>query len=532
IKVPEVGIYQYVTSNPNKIPDDKTIYVDGITGKSYTFGEFKHESKKFAAGLQDKLGFKRGDVLAIFSSNQIDYPIILFGTIAAGGKVTMANPKYKTIEELIYHLTDPGASFLIVDPEFFEAAIEASIKAKIPASKILLFGDKEIKGYKPYRSILTCDREIEPINYTPEEAKSTTAYIVYSSGTTGKPKGVERTHTNVVAGLIQLITLDSKLGPHSTTMGITQFCHGYALDHILHATLIYGATTIIHSSFNLGTICESIQKYKINHICAAPSFIHELVNDPLAQNFDLSSVDRIISTAVRLDDNLERKFHEMFKIQIIEAYGSTEIGCVLRPPDTIKNAAPGSIGILSPNMKAKILSEDGRELGYNEPGELWVHGLNIMKGYFNHKEATDVVIDKDGFFSTGDIVSIDEKGNYFIFNRKADLINYKGFQVIPFELELILLTHDAVTDAVVLGYYSEKEATEIPIAYVVIKNLYEQSQSLAREIQSFVDEKVAPHKKLRGGILFIDKIPKSETGKILKLDLKEKLKNDKRIKMN
>ncbi|CAG8599655.1 13249_t:CDS:10 [Cetraspora pellucida] len=507
IKIPQVGIYQYVTSNPNKIPDDKIIYVDGITGKSYTFGEFKHESKKFATGLQDNLGFKRGDVLAIFSSNQVDYPIILFGAIAAGGKVTMTNPKFKTIEELSYLLTDSGASVLVVHPEFFEAVIEASINAKIPTSRVLLFDDQEINGYKPYRSIMICDHEIEPINYTPEEAKSTTAYIIYSSGTTGKPKGVERTHTNIAAILTQLTVVDGKLGPHSTTMGVTQFCHAYALIYILHEPLIHGATTIIHSNFNMETFCESIQKYKITRIYATVQTIFELVNDPLTQNFDLSSVNRIISTASQLNDKLERKFYEMFKIPILQAYGLTEMCTVLRNPDTMKNAVPDSSWILLPNMKAKILSEDGRELGYNELGELCVHGPTTMKGYLNNKKATDAVFDKDRFCKTGDIV-------------------------IPSELESILLTHDAVIDAIVLGYYSEEEATEIPIAYVVIKNGYEQSQSLVREIQFFVDEKVEPHKKLRGGILLIDKIPKSETGKILRIHLKEKLKNDKRIKMN
>ncbi|CAG8611510.1 14526_t:CDS:2 [Dentiscutata erythropus] len=452
LKIPQDGIYQYVISNPNKIPDDKVIYVDGITGKSYTFGEFKHESKKFAAGLQDVLGFKRG-------------------------KVTMANPKYKAAG-LFHQLNDSGATVLIVHPEILEVAIEASINAKIPASRVLLFGDKEIKGYKPYRSILIGDREIEPIHYTPEEVKSTTAYILYTSGTTGNPKGVEHTHTSMVFNMAQLINAECKLGPHSTIMGVT------------------GATAIIHTSFSVETFIESIQKFKVNHIYAVPSVIHKLVNDPLAQQFDFSSVDTIASAGAPLVNKLEKKIYEMFKIPILPFYGLTEACAAMEPTN------PGSIGILFPNMKAKILSEDGHELGYNKLGELWIHGPNVMKGYLNNKEATDAAIDKDGFFKTGDI----------------------GFQVAPSELESVLLTHDAVSDAAVIGYYSEEEATEIPVAYVIIKEGYEQSQALAKEIQSFVNEKVAQHKKLRGGVLLIDRIPKSEAGKILKGLLREKLK--------
>ncbi|CAG8653974.1 19213_t:CDS:2 [Racocetra fulgida] len=409
------------------------------------------------------------------------------------------NPK-NTATELSYQLNDSGASVLIVHPKCLEVAIEALIDAKIPTSRVLLFGDKEIKEYRPYRSILIDNHEIEPIYYSPEEAKSTTAYLLYSSGTTGKPKCIERTHANVVANLTQLIIADGKIGPHSITMGTT------------------GATTIIHSSIDVEKFCEFVQKFKINHIYAAPPIILELVNNPLVQQFDLSSMNTIINAGAPLRDEWKKKFYNLFKIPILQCYGLSETCVALHYPDTSRNAAPGIMslnGTLLPNMETKILSEDGRELGYNESGELWVHGPNIMKGYFNNKEATDAVFDKDGFFNTGDIAYVDEQ----------ELIRYKDFYVPPSELESILLTHDAVSDAVVVGYYSEEEATEIPIAYVTIKNVHEQSQALAKEIQSFVDDKVAPHKQLRGGILFIDKIPRCDGGKIQRKLLREKLMN-------
>ncbi|RIB02489.1 hypothetical protein C2G38_2149983 [Gigaspora rosea] len=475
IKIPQVGVYQYVTSNPNKIPDGK-----------------------------------------------VDYPIAVLGTIAAGGKVTTANPKYEATD-LSYQLTDSGASVLIVHPEILEVAIEASINAKIPASRVLLFGDKEIKGYKPYRSVLINDREIEPIYYTPEEAKSTTAYLIYSSGTTGEPKGIEITHTNMVVRLTQTLIVENKLGPHSIIMGTGGFCHVSGMDRIIHTTLIRGATTIIHSNYSVETICELIQKFKITFIYTDPTIILKLVNDPLAQQFDLSSVDMILCGAAPLSSKLERKFYEMFKIPISQIYGLTEAGAVVICPDT---SVPGSVGILIPNMKAKILSDNGNELGYNEPGELWIHCPGIMKGYLNNKEATEAAFGKDGFFCTGDIVSVDEQGNFFVVDRKKEMIRTEDFDVSPSELESILLTHEVVSDAAVIGYYSEKEETEIPTAYVTIKNGYKQSQALAEEIQSFVDEKVLPYKKLRGGIMFIDRIPKNESGKILRKLLKEKLKND------
>ncbi|CAG8620672.1 3040_t:CDS:2, partial [Racocetra persica] len=266
-----------------------------------------------------------------------------------------------------------------------------------------------------------------------------------------------------------------------------------------------GATTVVLSSFDVKTFCEAIQKHKVNHIYAVPPIIIKLVDDPVVQNYDLSSVKMVISAAAPLGDKLEKKFYEMFKIPVLQAYGLTETSPILHYPDLI-NPTPGSIGKLIPNVKAKILSKDGHELGYNECGALYVQGPNVMKGYLNNKKATDAVFDKDGFFETGD-----------------------GFQVAPAELESILLTHDAVSDAAVIGDYCEAEATEIPIAYVTIKNGHEQSQDLVKQIQSYVNKKVAPHKKLRGGVLFIDKIPKSDSGKILRRVLRDKLKQDKMV---
>ncbi|CAG8772535.1 10276_t:CDS:10 [Cetraspora pellucida] len=499
IKIPQTGVYQYVTSNPEQIPDEKPIFIDGVTGKSCTYGEFKHDSKKFAAGLQDKLG----------------------------GKVTTANPKF--IEtELLHQLKDSGASVLIVHPEFIDSAIEVSINAGIPSYNIFLFGDNEVKGYKPYRSVLIGDREIEPVTYTPEEAKSTTAYLLYSSGTTGKQKGIELTHTNINVNLAQLLGTDCFLGSQSIMMGILPFCHIFALTAIIHGTFIYSTTSIVLPCFNVKTFCEAIQNYKINYIHGVPPIINKLVDDPVVQDFDLSSVEMIVSGAAPLSDKLVKKFYEMFNIPILQSYGLTEAALVLHYSGTknSKIAVPGSIGTLIPNVKAKIISEDGHELGYDEPGELYIQGPNVMKGYLNNKEATDAVFDKDGFFITGDIVYVDEQGNFFIVNRKKEFIKYKGYQVAPAELESILLTHEAVSDAAVIGEYYEAEATEIPVAYVTIKNKYEKSQDLAKNIQYYVDEKVASHKKIRGGVLYIDKIPRSDSGKMLRRILRERLKQD------
>ncbi|KAF0476707.1 acetyl-CoA synthetase-like protein [Gigaspora margarita] len=313
IEIPQDGIFQYVMSNQKGISDNKIIYLDGNTSKGYTFGKLKSESKRFAAGLRDKVGFKPGDVLAIYSPNQVDYPMVLLGTIAAGGKVTPVDPKY-VASELSYQLLDSGASILIVHPDLLEIAIAAS-------------------------------------------------------------KGINNPNL------------------------------GY---------FYLGATLIIFPSYNIETFCRCIQKYKIDYIHAAPPVILDLINYSDAKKYDLSSVKIIVSAGAPLGFELEYMFYELFKIRIKQAYGLSE-ALFVHYSDS-NNIITGSCGILLPNIKVKILSNDGHELGTKEPGELCVHGPSIMKGYLNNPSAMNAAFDNDGFLHTGDIAYVDGQGFILIFD--------------------------------------------------------------------------------------------------------------------
>ncbi|CAG8559105.1 34873_t:CDS:10, partial [Racocetra persica] len=518
IEIPSVGVYQYVISNPNNVSDNKAIFIDGITDERVTFGELKRDSKRFAAGLQDIIGFKRHDVLGIFSPNQINCPIVVFGTLAAGGTVTAANPKY-TAREFASQLIDSGASVIIVHPKFLDTAIKAAKDARIPESRIFLFGNREVRGFQSYNSLIG-DREAEPVSYSPDEARNTTAFLCYSSGTTGKQKGVEITHTNIIANMAQILS-SGYFKTSNIFTGALPFFHIYGLTFVILLVPRSGASAIVLPEFNLATFCRCIQKYKVNFVYTVPPIILALVRFPSVES--LSSVEIIFSGAAPLSDGLIDDFYNLYKIPIRQGYGLTETSALLTICEK-DNIVLGSSGVLLPNIEAKLLSDDGRELGYNEPGELCVRGPNIVKGYLNNKEATNAAIDGDGFFHTGDIVVIDRQGNCFIVDRVKELIKFKGFQVAPAELESILLSHPAVLDAAVIPYFSEKELTEYPTACVVLKAKYEKTLKLAKEIQKFVDDNVSPHKKLRGGVLFTDSIPKSDSGKILRRVLKEKLK--------
>ncbi|CAB5292032.1 unnamed protein product [Rhizophagus irregularis] len=440
--------------------------------------EFINLLLKLAFGLINKIGFKRGDVLAIYSPNHIDYPVVIFGAIAAGGIVTPVNPEY-TSEEFAFQLKDSGASVIICHPDYLEKAIKAAKIANIPESKILLFDENEINDFLPFLSLLS-DQEINPVEYTPEEVKSTTAYLCYSSGTTGKNKGVETTHYNMVSNLSQLDVFEDQINHENVYIGTLPSFH------------IYGLTLFIHFV---------ILKY------------------------DLSSLKLAISAAAPLSKDLSTKFVEIYKVPIKQAYGLTETTpfAIVTKTD---NIVDGSIGILLPNVECKIISENNKELEFDEKGEFYIRGPNVMKGYLNNKEATDACIDSDGWFHTGDLGYVNPQGNFFIVDRVKELIKYKGFQVAPAELESVLLTHPSITDCAVIGVNSDEQATEYPLAYVVLKQNEIQSDELKEEIKDFVSQRVAPHKKLRGGVCFTDKIPKSSAGKILRRYLRERARNE------
>ncbi|PKY41889.1 acetyl-CoA synthetase-like protein [Rhizophagus irregularis] len=521
IDIPAVkGVYQALINEAN----ENATFIDGITGEKLTLDKLSSDSKKLAAGLIDKAEFKRGDVLAIFSPNQVDYPTVLFGTIAAGGIVTFVDSKY-TVNDVAYQLKDSGAKYIVVFPSLLSKAIEAADAVNIPKSNIFLFGNEEIDEIKPYL-FLKSEREANPIEYSPEEAKSTTAYLSYSFGTTGMIKGAETTHSNIVTNLAQIGCSNDDINSNTTFIGVLPLHHVYSMITLIHLTLLKGASVVLipNFEFDLPTFCKTIQDYEVDVIHIVPSIAMSLVKDPISRKYDLSSLRSCISSAAPLSKELADSFARKF-VPIRQSYGATEYSFT-HFVKYAENIPIESIGKPIPNVECKIISEKGKELGYNQEGELCVRGPNVMKGYLNNKEATDACIDNEGWFHTGDIAKVDEFGNFYIVDRSKELIKYQGHQVSPIELESILNSHQSIDDAAVIGVYAEQEATECPAAYISLKQNVLESDQLKQEIKRYVEKRVPPYKRLSGGILFIDKIPKSSSGKILKKVLRNRIKKE------
>ncbi|CAJ0905904.1 10305_t:CDS:10 [Entrophospora sp. SA101] len=459
--IPNVDLYHHVISNPNSIPDNKPIYIDGLTNKSITFGEFKSFTKKFASGLKS-IGFKPGEVLAIVSPNHIHYPIASLGTIAFGGAVTTANPNY-TVDELTYQLTDSKASIIVAHPSTLPTVLKAANNVKIPTSKIFVFDENEDldHGIRTFISLFKDDDDDSAIIHytTEEEVKSTVAYLCYSSGTTGRQKGVETTHYNMVANIEQVYHFE-KFTPDLAFLG--PLYHIFALHFIIHQALYSGASAIILSKFDINSFCHAIQDHKINIIYVVPPIVLKLVKDPAVDNYDLTSLKFLFCAAAPLSEELSNMFSNKFGTPLKQGYGLTETTPIITM-DRTDDITIGSSGILIANIEAKIIDESGKELGINEQGELYVRGPNVMKGYLNNKQATKECIGKDGFFRTGDVAFINENGKIFLVDRIKELIKYKGSQVAPAELESVLLTNPIISDAAVvvrLHFFSRKKINQ------------------------------------------------------------------------
>jgi 4-coumarate--CoA ligase len=286
--------------------------------------------------------------------------------------------------------------------------------------------------------------------------------------------------------------------------------------------LYRGVAVFVMRKFELQAFCKAIQQNAITVGYVVPPVVLALLNSPSTAQYDLSSLRMLHSSAAPLAPDLVRRTHSKFGIAIKQGYGASETAPGISTQSwTDWDKTLGSSGRLLPSMSLKVM-DNGKELAAGEPGEIWLNGPNVFKGYHNNPDATAACLDADGYYHTGDIGFVDENHNIYITDRLKELIKYNGFQVAPAELEAILLAHPGVKDTAVVGIYDDTRATEVPKAYIVPQSGYAAGTELREQIEGWMRQKLAPYKQLRGGIEFIDEIPKSAAGKILRRVLLQK----------
>jgi acyl-CoA synthetase (AMP-forming)/AMP-acid ligase II len=501
--IPDVSLTDYVFEYAAGFRDQPAL-IDGPTGRRITFGELQTLTRRVAAGLVSR-GFGKGDALCIFSPNLPEYAAVFFGVASIGGVNTTANPMYRA-EELARQLRDSGAHIVVTVPGLAERALKAMELAG--GGEVIVFG--EAAGCTPFAAFVASGDSVPAVAIDP--ANDVVA-LPYSSGTTGLPKGVMLTHRNLVANLVQCDFIDLSV-PGDHTIGILPFFHIYGMVVILCAVLRKGATVVTMPQFDLETYLRLTQQYKVAAAYLVPPIALALAKHPMVSQFDLSSLKMVNSGAAPMSGELEKELDARLGVFTKQGYGMTETSPVTHfTPYDRKLYKPGSAGLVVPNTECRIVDiESGRELGPNERGELYIRGPQVMKGYLNNAEATAECLDAQGWLRTGDVAYADEDGFFYIVDRLKEFIKYNGYQVAPAELEAVLLTHPKVADAAVIPM-ADAEAGEVPKAFVVMKE-----PVAPQELMEYVAGIVAPYKKVRA-IEFIDKIPKSASGKILRREL-------------
>jgi acyl-CoA synthetase (AMP-forming)/AMP-acid ligase II len=508
VSIPDVSITEYVLRHAARL-GDKPALIDGPSGRALTYRQLSEGVRRAAAGLARR-GFKKGDVFAIYSPNLPEYAVIFLAVASIGGINTTANPLY-TAGELAKQLTDSRARFLVTVPPFLDKAQAAARQSGI--EEVFVFGSAE--GATPFSDLLQAGAEPPAVRIDPRDD---IVVLPYSSGTTGFPKGVMLTHRNLVANLCQCEGMKDFGGFAETdiTMAVLPFFHIYGMVVIMMLGLAGGGTILVMPRFDLQEFLGCIQKHKVTVLPLVPPIVLGMVKHPAVAQFDLSSVRLVFSGAAPLGEDMARELSRKLGCPVVQGYGMTEASPVTHLSPT-RNAPmkPGSVGCVVPNTEVKITDVvTGAEVPQGQEGELLIRGPQIMKGYLNQPGETAACLDREGWYHTGDVGYVDGDGFFFIVDRTKELIKYKGLQVAPAELEALLVTHPAVLDAAVVRK-SDEEAGEVPQAFVVLKADEASRGARAEDIMAWVAERVAPHKRIRH-MEFIDQIPKSASGKILR----------------
>jgi acyl-CoA synthetase (AMP-forming)/AMP-acid ligase II len=506
VEIPDVALTDFVLARAGQL-GQKPALIDGPSGRTITYARLAESVRAGAAGLAER-GFGKGDVFAHYAPNLPEYAVAFQAVASVGGVNTTANPLL-TADELARQLRDCGARLLVTVPDRLDTARAAAEEADV--EEIFVYG--EAADATPFASLLQAAGEPPEVAIDP--ANDLVA-LPYSSGTSGLPKGVMLTHRNLVANICQTIA-HQRLREDERVIAVLPFFHIYGLVVLMNLPLYRGATVVTMPRFDLAEFLRVIQDYRITRAWVVPPIVLALAKHPLVDEYDLSSLQFMLSGAAPLSAELQLACGERLGCHMQQGYGLTETSPTTHSvPDDLAGEMLGSIGPAVPNTECRIVDLlTGHDVPAGEPGELCIRGPQVMKGYHNDPEATARTIDPDGWLHTGDVARAAEHGSVRIVDRLKELIKYKGSQVAPAELEGLLLTHPAIADAAVIGIPDE-EAGEIPKAFVVPSG-----PLTPDEVTAFVAERVAPYKKVRA-VEIIDQIPKTPSGKVLRRVLIER----------
>ncbi|OVA02851.1 AMP-dependent synthetase/ligase [Macleaya cordata] len=527
-KLPDIPISDHLPLHTycfEKISEfsEKTCLITGSNGRIYTFAETHLICQKTAAGLS-KLGIKQGDVIMLLLQNCPEFIFSFIGASMLGAISTTANPFY-TQAEIFKQFTSSRTKLIITQSQYVEKLRDSTGNfPKIGEDFIVVTIDDPPENCIHFSVISDADeREIPSVSIDPNDP----VVLPYSSGTTGFPKGVILTHKSLISSVAQQVDGENPnlyLKSDDVVLCVLPLFHIYSLHSVLLCSLRAGAGVLLMQKFEIGSLLDLIQRFRVSVAPVVPPLVIALAKNPMVESFDLSSIRMVLSGAAPLGKELQEALKSRVPQAVLgQGYGMTEAGPVLAMSLVFaKNPFPtksGSCGTVVRNAELKVIDpETGLTLRHNQPGEICIRGPQIMKGYLNDMDATASTIDVEGWLHTGDIGYVDDDEEIFIVDRVKELIKFKGFQVPPAELEALLLSHPSIADAAVVPQ-KDNVAGEVPVAFIVRSKGLELTEEAVKE---FIAKQVVFYKRLHK-VYFIHAIPKSPSGKILRKDLRAKL---------
>ncbi len=497
-----MNLADFLTETANRIPEHPAICFED---KTITFSNMDAQVDALASGLREA-GLRPGDVAVLMMPNSLSWAIGYYALAKLGALVVPLNPLFKR-GELEYIFTDSGACCFLGHSDYLTEA--NAVMEHIPRIKIrIAAGASPPPDYTPLDKLFKTGGPFATCSTRPEDPFA----IIYTSGTTGLPKGVVLTHNSLMSDAVAVSNL-RHTEPHDVVLCVLPLFHIYGQTHCLNISVYSGLTIRMWERFEVDEVMKAIEEEESSILYAVPTMINRLVETAAAAPPKKKSLRFVISGGASLPVKILHRFEKLFAATIYESYGLTECSptCVENPFG--RPTKPGSIGLPVPGFNARIVDDQDRDLPVGEVGELVISGPGVMKEYLNQPEATNETL-RGGWLHTGDLARFDRDGYIYIVDRKKELIIRGGYNVYPREVEEVLYTHPDVVEAAVIGIPDADLGEEVG-AVVVLAG---EASTTPDDLRRYVKERVAPYKYPRL-IKFVDELPKTASGKILKRNI-------------
>jgi long-chain acyl-CoA synthetase len=460
-----------------------------------TYGEFRDAALRVAASLRER-GVQPGDRIGLVLPNVLAFPVVFYGALLAGAAVVPMNPLLKA-REVQYYLEDSGARVVVTLETTAEPVREAAAAVGVEAVVVGPVSPAELMADEPLS---------EPVDRSDDDL----AVILYTSGTTGQPKGAELTHANLGRNALTTAETLAENTPDDVIMGCLPLFHVFGLTCGLNTSVLRGSLLTLIPRFDGAKALEVIERDHVTIFEGVPTMFAAMLHQPDADRYDVSSLRLCVSGGSAMPVEIMRAFEERFGCIVLEGYGLSETSPVASFNHPHAERKPGSIGTPIRGVEMRLVDDEGNDVGPGEVGEIAIRGENVMKGYWQRAEETAAAI-PDGWFRTGDLARLDEDGYFFIVDRKKEMIIRGGYNVYPREIEEALYEHPAVAEVACVGIAHPELGEEVAAAVALKPG----ASAEVDELRDFVKARVAAYKYPRH-LWLVDSLPKGPTGKILR----------------